>query len=267
MLTKTQLAATDRFVVEDVRCGSHRGSWSAPEESARHAVVFVRAGCFRRRVDGVESLLDPVSVYFERPGQEQQVAHPRDGGDVCTQLVLDERFVDDAFGGELGVPSRPMLTSADVDLAHRLLVRAAHAGDVFDLTERVVTLVARTRARTTGERARLRASTVAARRRAVEGTREAIVADPGAGLLELARTVSVSPHHLSRIFRAETGETITRYRNRVRVRIVLERLGDGERSLARLAAELGFADQAHLARVVRAEVGATPSALRRLLAA
>ena len=34
-------------------------------------------------------------------------------------------------------------------------------------------------------------------------------------------------------------------------------------NLARLAADLGFADQSHLCRVVRAETGSTPSALRR----
>jgi AraC-like DNA-binding protein len=49
------------------------------------------------------------------------------------------------------------------------------------------------------------------------------------------------------------------------VRLVLERLADRERSLARLAGELGFADQGHLARVVRREVGSTPSALRSSL--
>jgi transcriptional regulator GlxA family with amidase domain len=67
------------------------------------------------------------------------------------------------------------------------------------------------------------------------------------------------------VFRAQTGETLSRYRNRVRVRLALERLADGERSLARLAVELGFADHAHLTRVVRAEHGAPPAELRGLL--
>ena len=110
-----------------------------------------------------------------------------------------------------------------------------------------------------------RATTAAARRRVVDDAREAIAIQPTIGLFELARVVAVSPHHLSRIFRAETGETISRYRNRARVRVALERLADRERSLARLACELGFADQAHLARVVRREVGSTPSALRSSL--
>jgi transcriptional regulator GlxA family with amidase domain len=86
-------------------------------------------------------------------------------------------------------------------------------------------------------------------------------------LAELAGRVALSPHHLSRVFKAETGETISRYRNRLRVRLALERLADGERCLARLAADLGFVDQAHLARVVRSEVGASPSELRRRFAA
>ena len=53
---------------------------------------------------------------------------------------------------------------------------------------------------------------------------------------------------------------------RLRARAALERLAGGERDLARLAADAGFADQAHLCRVVRAETGTTPSALREALA-
>jgi AraC-like DNA-binding protein len=44
----------------------------------------------------------------------------------------------------------------------------------------------------------------------------------------------------------------------------LDRLLHAEPDLAGLAAELGFADQAHLTRVVRAEVGLPPGALRSL---
>ena len=39
----------------------------------------------------------------------------------------------------------------------------------------------------------------------------------------------------------------------------------GEQQLARLAADLGFADQSHLCRVIRNETGHTPSSLRRAL--
>jgi AraC-like DNA-binding protein len=77
--------------------------------------------------------------------------------------------------------------------------------------------------------------------------------------------VAVSPHHLSRIFQARTGATVSRYRNRLRVRTALERLAGGERDLAALAADLRFADHAHLVRTLRREVGSAPSELRTLL--
>ena len=60
--------------------------------------------------------------------------------------------------------------------------------------------------------------------------------------------------------------TISRHRIRLRVRAALDRLADGEPDIARLAAELGLADQSHFSRAIRSETGQTPSALRRFLA-
>ena len=61
------------------------------------------------------------------------------------------------------------------------------------------------------------------RRRAVDTVRELLTADPRLGLLALARQVALSPYHLSRIFAAETGQTISNYRNCLRARAALER--------------------------------------------
>jgi AraC-like DNA-binding protein len=60
--------------------------------------------------------------------------------------------------------------------------------------------------------------------------------------------------------------TLSRYRIRLRASAALERLAAGQRSLATLAADLGFADQAHLTRTLRAETGLPPGRLRALLA-
>jgi AraC-like DNA-binding protein len=104
-------------------------------------------------------------------------------------------------------------------------------------------------------------------RRLADGTKQILSCDPGASLHQLARRQSVSSHHLSRVFHACTGKTVSAYRNQLRVREALERLADGERSLTGLASDLGFADHAHLTRTIRREAGAVPSALRRLLTA
>ena len=86
------------------------------------------------------------------------------------------------------------------------------------------------------------------------------------GLNELARRLYCSPHHLSRVFRRVTGRTITFYRNELRVRAVLEDVTAGATNLRTLAAHYGFADQAHLGRVVRRHRHQSPAALARILA-
>jgi AraC-like DNA-binding protein len=263
-LTKTRVAAAEGFTLEDVRCHCDRSSWSTPELTSSYTIVFVRRGCFRRRVNGVESVLDPATAYFERPGEEQQVAHPSDGGDTCTQIALPDEFLSSLSVDPITL--RPRFTPPDVDLWHRLLLCAVR--DELEFAEQVVSLAAEVLVGPDPPAAAVRRpSTVAARRRVVDTAREALANDPTLRLTELARIAAVSPHHLSRTFRSETGETVSRYRNRIRVRLALERLAEGERRLARLAAELGFADQAHLARVMRGELRRTPSSLRAALAA
>ena len=85
------------------------------------------------------------------------------------------------------------------------------------------------------------------------------------GLFPLAELLDASPYRLSRAFPTELGVTLTGYRNRVRVGRTLQQLQADTSTLADIAAALGFADQAHLTRVMRAHVGHTPKALRREL--
>jgi AraC-like DNA-binding protein len=267
VLAKKPLAEGSDFVLETVDCRCGTSGWSPPEAVARYGIVFVRDGCFHRRLNGTDFFVDPTVVYFERPDDEQQIAHPT-GGDSCTALYLSDSMLASIWGGETGLPAEPVATDAVTDLRQRLLLAGVVRGDGGDDVDEAVTdLIAGVLERSEPKRvAAGRPSTASARRRVVGDAREALAENPRAGVVELARCASVSPHHLSRVFQAETGQTISRYRNRLRVRLALERLAAGEPCLARLAADLGFADQAHLARVVRRELGATPSSLRdRLL--
>lgn len=263
MLAKETLHAGDGFEVVDVRCGCGRSGWSDAEESRGYGIVFVRSGCFHRTSDGVEAVLDPATVYFEAPGREQRIAHPYDGGDRCTALELEPGLLLSLLADAPALPLEPVFTIAAEDLQHRRLLTPS---DPLETEERVVSLAASVLTRVAGTRVEAgRPATSAARRRLAASAREALAREPALSLLELARRLAVSPHHLSRVFAAETGETVSRYRNRIRSRLALERIADGEPSLARLAAELGFADHAHLTRVVRSEAGAPPSRLRHLL--
>jgi AraC-like DNA-binding protein len=265
-LTKHALVETREFLVEDVRCRCRPSGWSALEQSKAYGVVFVRSGCFHRRVNGVDMFADPTVVYFERPGDEQQISHPV-AGDSCTAVYLSESLLAQVRGGEPGLPDRPLATDPSLDLRQRLLLTLiAPQNDAEEIVEAVISLAADVLERSVPRQvAAGRPATALARRRVVDIAREALAERPAAGVLELAAFAAVSPHHLSRVFKAETGQPISGYRNRLRVRLALERIAQGESCLARLAADLGFSDHGHLSRVVRRELGETPSRLRARL--
>lgn len=255
----------DGVTIRDVKCRDGRGHGDAPEQATNHTVVFVRRGCFVRTVYGVESVCDPTVAYYARPGDEECFDHPHADGDDCTPVSFDPSVAAVLWGDERALGALP--TPPDIDLEHRMLLAASHrAADPGELAESGITLVARV-LELTGHCAVTagRPTTACARASVVNDAREALANDPGLSLPELARAVAVSPHHLSRIFRRATGHTISRHRMRLRARAVLERCADGERDLAWLAADVGFADQSHLCRVMQTETGAAPSALRALL--
>jgi len=82
-------------------------------------------------------------------------------------------------------------------------------------------------------------------------------------LTELAAEVGVHPAHLSRALQVR-GETVGEYLRRRRVEQA-ERALAGPRPLAEIAADAGFADQAHFTRVFRRHFGMTPAARRRAM--
>ena len=99
---------------------------------------------------------------------------------------------------------------------------------------------------------------------AVETVARTLRADPDAGdLTTLARAARLSPSHLSRIFKEQTGVSISRFRNQQRLERFLRLYGRGRRTTALAAAlEAGFGSYAQFHRVFREETGRSPSALR-----
>jgi AraC-like DNA-binding protein len=268
VLSTRTVLARDGVEVADVECRHGRGHGRVDEHASGHVMVFVRRGCFVRTANGVTTLLDPTVAYCMNPGDEQRYDHPHEHGDDCTALFLDDALLASIWGGELGLPTGSLPVSPQGDLEHRLVLSASRrGGDPHEAVERAIALAATALAQADERRvAAGRPATERARRTLADGVREALAADADRSLIELARELGTSPHHLSRVFRSVVGHTVARHRMRLRSRAALERLAGGERNLARLAADTGFADQSHLNRVLRDETGQTPAVLRRLLA-
>jgi AraC-like DNA-binding protein len=99
---------------------------------------------------------------------------------------------------------------------------------------------------------------------AVDAVARLLQADPDAGdLAALARRVGLSPPHLSRLFVAQMGVSMTRFRNQQRLDRFMGFYGQGRSTTALAAAhQAGFGSYAQFHRVFRKETGRRPSALR-----
>jgi AraC-like DNA-binding protein len=260
------VAQRPEFSITVVACRDDHRHWSRPEENDDYRIVLVRSGAFRRSVDGTAVDIDRTVGYLGLPDDEERFAHPG-GGDVCTSVSLAPELWRSA-AGDVEPSGRGVYVDAGIELEHRRILAAAKAGEVdYAVVEHLLALLAAALTplidRATPAMSRSRP---ADRKMASDARRAVLDDDPASiGLLPLADSLGVSPYGLSRAFSREVGVSLSRYRNRVRVGRVLDRIEAGERSLGILAADLGFSDQAHLTRTVRTHVGHTPTALRRLL--
>ncbi len=263
-----ELASADGLAVCEQHCDEVRTGWLGPGVRSRHALVLPCSGGFRLRADGVEHFVDPTVGHFEWPGQELSLAHPLGRCGPATLIDLPAEVAEGELAGRLAAGAVPR--DGRLELWHRSLVASCRRGiDGFEVAERLwvlLDLVPTADDHRTVRAARYRAGTEAAHRGLVASARELLAAGEFTlGLAAVAALLGCSPSHLSRVFRRVTGTGLTAYRNRLRVRAVLGDLAGGASNLRSLAAAYGFADQAHLTRVVRADLGVPPSAARALV--
>jgi AraC-like DNA-binding protein len=92
---------------------------------------------------------------------------------------------------------------------------------------------------------------------------DALRADPGGGapLRRLAAGTGAGQRTLERLFLAETGMTISRWRQRLRLLRAMELLAGGE-SVTAVSAAVGYSTPSAFTAMYRAHLGTTPSALR-----
>jgi AraC-like DNA-binding protein len=99
------------------------------------------------------------------------------------------------------------------------------------------------------------------RRELVEDAKAAISARlfENLSVCELADYVGVSPFHLCRAFRAESGMTLHAYRRDIRLRAVLGLTAEYRGNLSALALHAGFYSHSHFTTAFRRAFGVSPS--------
>jgi AraC family transcriptional regulator len=81
----------------------------------------------------------------------------------------------------------------------------------------------------------------------------------------LARKAGVHPVYLTRLFRKCYGRSISGFVRKLRAERAADLLAQSDLSVSAIAAQLDFADQSHLCRTFRAEIGVAPSAYRAIM--
>lgn len=81
---------------------------------------------------------------------------------------------------------------------------------------------------------------------------------------EMAATVDLSESWFSHVFKQTTGRTPLQWQLEKRIALAQKLLLDSDLSVASVAAQLGFSDQAHLTKAFRHVAGETPATWRRM---
>lgn len=224
----------DRFWVRTtLRCDARRTHHILPDGCVDVIVHADRCaaevvGAMTHALELADGPADLVAVRF-RPGTAAAIV-------LCPLVELTDRHVGIA---ELGLADDPLID------------RVAHAGAA---PARIAVLADWVRARLEGAPGPDRLVT-----RAV-----ALLSGPDAGEARVDRVageLGVTRQYLARVFRREVGITPKELARIARLQRAASALGRGTPELARLAVELGYFDQSHLAHDVRELIGVTPAAL------
>ena len=247
-----------------------------------HSLMFMRTGRFVRAQHGERALIDANHVAFFNRGDVYTVWHPDHLGDGVTEFEILPAVLAEiaetsdprvANGLERPFASTHLLIDSRAYHLHWMLWRSAvrGAGDPLAIEEAALGLAAHaigTAARRDGRGSGLTRSPATTRAHAALAHEVKLLLSTHyaerLALDEIAQAVHASPYHLCRVFGAEAGVTIHRYRDRLRLRAALERLAGARVDLGRLALDLGFSSQSHFCRAFRRGFGLTPTAARRL---
>jgi AraC family transcriptional regulator len=265
-MTDRVLYSSALLDVAEFRCPPDHVRWRATNviDSPGPLVAFPHLPVGVRPAGAAPVLATPNLAMLYNPGQEYERRLVDGRGDSCIYLVLHPPALA-ALESEVGAvcEGRLILHHAPVPhgayLQQHLVARHLRTGarEPLFVEESALALL-----RSVLVARPVRAS-APAHRVLAESAKELLVetmTEPVA-LHDLAGRLCVSPFHLARVFRRETGYSLHEYRVHLRLRHALVRLPESRGRLTALSLELGFASHSHFTDTFRRAFGVPPSAL------
>jgi AraC family transcriptional regulator len=217
-------------------------------------------GCGSHTVGGETRMLAPAEVVFIPAQTPHSVAFGRGISRVFT-IEFDHEAV---IGVSKPLPDRPC-HSSDIQLLSAVLRTYRHFASReslcgTSLSRRLLTALSTVEGRPCDMPAPHAYDWL---REAAERVRHS--AGSSLRMYAIASQLGVHPVHLSRCFRRVYGESMSGFRERLRLELVSRALLRDSRTISSIAAELGFSDHAHLTRSFRRAAQMTPSEFRGVI--
>jgi AraC-like DNA-binding protein len=215
-------------------------------------LVFIRSGLFVRRKGAESVTLDANYVLFGREGDYLCV----DGAakEPCSCTVF--RFSDRSFFNGSASQGPYALSAPATYLKQTRLLNDVWLGRSDSIDEAAIAIVSETIgsiANACGSAGRHSETIRAIRQLVYESLSQRV------SLAEVGRRLYLSPFTVSRLFHRETGISLRRYAQRLRLRKALNLMLQGAGGLTDIAIELGFYDEPHFSKAFHAEFGIPPA--------
>lgn len=236
----------------------------APHAHEEFMIVVTEGGTGLPRFWRAQHRIHPGDLFILSPGEVHGGGPAKESvwryRSLYPPAALMRRVVRELSGDDRGVPHFAEGVVRDPAIATSL--RHAHAAleepvSLLECESRLLEALAGLVARHAVHK--VSAHEVSCEHRSVKRAKEYLetLPDENVSLDTLAREAGIGPFHLCRVFRRETGLSPHAYQIHVRMRLAKSLLMQGI-PIARVAAEAGFADQAHLTRHFKRMFGVTP---------
>jgi len=280
MATDRILLTTPSLAIGRFRCPPEDARWrQANWIGPRHHVVFPARSVIIEQDGHAPVVADPNHVVLYDPGRTYHRELVSPDGDLATYLVISEPLVRSLLGAggrndrapQFGRPE--LMLAPEPLLRLQLLVRGIADGAV-DVLEAELVALELLEGIVGGTDAPRGAGATGARRLRTRGEHDRLVLETrrllaarfaeSMSLADIGRFVGASPFHLARVFREATGQSISDYREQIRLRRALDELTTPGAALGVgfLATAMGFGSHAHFDTRFRRTFGRSPRDVR-----
>jgi len=269
------LFRSDLIHVFNYRCTGHDDKGEIPQG---FEIVLPRAGAYQRRDAHGTFLADPNHILFYNMGEPYDIAHTIKGEDSSTVFIIAPSLLMEmmkAYNPEIENTPHRLFQSSHIIfnsylqiLQYKLLRADRRTLDTLAIEEEIISLMdeilrASHRGRTYNQKpSRNTIRAHAEQTHHVKTFLNTHVQSP-LQLEHISSAAHLSPFHLCRIFKQNTGMTLHHYVKRLRLFNAAERMLEHPSArLDLLALEFGFSNHGNFSTAFRQTFGLNPSKLR-----